>query len=182
MKMIPQEIKRQKFNRVFRGFDPSEVEAYLETVAAEVEGAYKQVNELTQRITEAEIQLKDYKSVEKALQETFMQAQETTGKSIENARKEAQLIIQESELKASQIVDKARNDLTKLKEQFTILKAKKDSIVTRLKMLLNSELELIKMLEIDEELQSERNDDGKEGILKEKMEIEEIIKSLGHNS
>ena len=178
MKLTPLDIKRQQFKRVFRGIDPAEVSTFLDITANELEESQKINRELQHKIMELEIQLKDYTAVEKALHQTFMQAQETTGKAIENARKEAQLIIQEAELKAAHIVDRARNDLTALKEQLTILKAKKDSIASRLKMLLNSELELINTLEIDEEIQSDRSSEHSQEFLKEKMEIDEIIKSL----
>ncbi|MBI3765341.1 MAG: DivIVA domain-containing protein, partial [Ignavibacteriales bacterium] len=112
------------------------------------------------------------------LQQTFMQAQETSGKAIENARKEAQLILQEAEVKASQILEKARNDLTTVKEEVTILRVKKESIVSRLRILLNSELNLLKVMDADEELQSRIPRGAHEEQSKEKLEIEEIIKQL----
>ncbi|HZY09766.1 MAG TPA: DivIVA domain-containing protein [Bacteroidota bacterium] len=178
MKVTPLDIKKQQFTKVFRGFDPSEVNAYLDILAMELEEWQKHIKELTQKNIELETHLKDYRSVEKAMQQTFMQAQETSGKAIENARREAQLVLQEAEGKAAQIVDKARNELTSLKEQITILKAKKDSIITRLKMLLNSELDLIKALEVDEELRTTDIQDASQEVSKEKMEIEEIIRNL----
>lgn len=177
MKLTPNDIKRQQFKTVFRGYDTNEVNTYLGIVSSELEELIKQTKEFTQKNIELETRLKDYKSVEKAMQETFMQAQETTGKAIENARKEAQLILKDAELKSAQIVDKARNDLISLKEQITILKAKKDAIVSRLKMLLKSELDLITTLEVDEELQTKPEEDNKD-LLKQKEEIEEIIKNL----
>lgn len=178
MKVTPLDIKKQQFTKVFRGFDPSEVNAYLDIIATDLEECQKHIKELTHKNIELETHLKDYHSVEKAMQQTFMQAQETSGKAIENARREAQLILQEAEGKAAQIVDKARNELTSLKEQITILKAKKDSIITRLKMLLNSELDLIKALEVDEELRTTNIQDASQEVSKEKIEIEEIIRNL----
>lgn len=173
------DIKKHQFKKTLRGYEPSEVLAFLEMVAAELEESQKQNKELSQKILQLETQLKDYKNMEKALQQTFMQAQETSGKAVEHARGEAQLIIQQAEVKASQIVDKARNELIALKEQLIILKTKKDSIVKRLKMVLNSELDFIKALEADEEVQSPNGESTQTELSKEKAEIEEIIKSLG---
>ena len=178
MKITPLDIKKRQFKKIFRGYDPVDVAAYLDVVANELEEALKHQKEMKDQVVLLETQLKDFKSFEKVLQQTLMQAQETSGKAIENSRKEGQLIIQESEQKAAQIVDKARNDLTSLKEQIMILKAKKDSIVSRLKMLLHSELELIRALEVDEELMERESKEMKQDFSKEKMEIEEIIKSL----
>jgi cell division initiation protein len=178
MKLTPIEIKNKRFATKLRGYDPSEVTSYLESVAAMCEEIQKQNARLNDRIVELETKLVDYTSMEKAIQQTFMQAQETGGKAVENSRKEAQLIIHEAELKATQILDKARTDLTTVKEQVTILKARKDSIVTRLKMLLNSELDLIKALEVDESFSSQNGDEIQREISKEKTEIEEILKNL----
>lgn len=178
MKFIPHDIRTREFGKNFRGYDPVEVRNFLHDVAAVIDELQHEGADQDRRILELETRLKDYSSVEKALHDTFMQAQETSGKAIENARREAQLIIHEAEVKASQIVDKSRNDLTSIKEQLTILKAKKDSIVSRLKMLLNSELNLIKALEVDEELQSSPPSEDSKESSRAKQEIDEILKSL----
>lgn len=178
MKLTASEIRKHTFKSRISGFNPAEVLNFLETIAGEWEESQRQQSELREKIIELETKLKDYLTMEKAIQQTFLQAQETSMKGLENARKEAQLIIQEAEIKAAQIVDKARTDLTTLKEQFTILKAKKDSIVARLKMMLHSELDLIKALEVDEELQLQQSSGNEQEITKAKTEIEEIIKQL----
>ncbi len=178
MKQTGFDIKNREFKTSFRGYDPDEVDHFLDDLGNEWDEVQKQNTELRQKLAELETQVKDYKAMEKALERTFLQAQETTGKSIENARKEAQLLIQEAEMKGVQIVEKSRHELTALKEQVTILKAKKDTIVSRLKMLLTSELDLIKSLEVDEELGTRDREEVHQEISKEKTEIEEIIKSL----
>ncbi len=176
MKLTPVEIQRQEFKKTFRGFDPHEVNSFLSVVAQVMEELRHENGELRQRVAELETQLQGYKTVEQALQQTFVQAQETSGKAMENARKESQLIIQEAEMKASLMTEKARNELINLREQVTILRAKKDAIISRLKMLLHSELDVIKALEVEDRLHD--NDQLSLGLSKEKMEIEEIIKSL----
>ena len=172
------DIGNQEFKKVFRGYDPEEVKNFLERFAGEWKNSQKHQAELSEKIIQLETQLKDFKSLEKALQQTFIQAQETNTKVIENARKEAQLIIQEAEVNASQILDKARNDLTTIKEHVAILKAKKDSIVSHLRILLNSELNLLKAMEVDEELQVQKPRADEEGQSKDMLEIEEIMKQL----
>ena len=178
MKITPLDIRKQEFRKIFRGSDPAEVRAYLDVVSQFVEELQKEQTDLRRSVSEYEIQLREYKTVEKAMQQTFMQAQETSGKAMENARKESQLIIQEAELKASHLVEKARNELINLREQLTILRSKKDSIITRLKMLLHSELELVKALEVEEGMRTDNRDQLTFELSKENMEIDEIIKSL----
>ncbi len=175
MKSASEEIRNRTFARTFRGANPEEVASYLAEVAARFDTLTARNEELSRKIIELETRVKDYATIEKALQQTLMQAQETSSKVVESARKEAQLIIQESELKASQIVDKARTDLTMLKEQVTIMQTKRDSIISRLRTLLDSELGLVRALGTDDEPaappRAEPADNGN-------PEIEEIIKRL----
>jgi cell division initiation protein len=175
MMITPLEIKRQQFKKVMRGYDPVEVDTFLDMLSHELEEVLSKYKESRDKIIELDTQLKDYKNMEKTLQQTLLQAQETSGKEIANSRKEATLIVQEAELKASQIVDKARGDFTRMKEEISNLKARKESILSRLKVLLTSEVDLIRALEIDEDSGSQ---DTSRGTGKSHIEIDEILKKL----
>jgi len=175
MKITPLEVKRQQFKKSMRGYDPVEVETFLEMVSNEMEDLIRENKVQSDKILQQDTQLIDYKTIEKTLQQTLMQAQETSGKSIENSKREAEIIIKEAEVKASQIIEKARLDFAHVKEEISQLKARKESVLSRLKVLLSSELNLMKALEIDD-------DDGKKdpsrGSGKDYLELEEILKKL----
>ena len=175
MKLTPLDIKKQEFKKVLRGYDPVEVDSFLDMMSNEFSDLLKQSKDMNQQLVEFDTQLRDYRQMEKTLQQTLMQAQEASGRSIENSRKEAQLIIQEAELKSNQLLDRARMDLLRTKEEISNLRSKKESIVSRLKVLLNSELELIKALEVDDD---ELSRDLSKGSGKDGIEIDEIIKKL----
>ncbi len=175
MKLTPLEVRRQQFKKVLRGYDPVEVDTFLEMVSNELEEFIRENKEFQGKVMELEVQLRDYKNMEKTLQQTLIQAQEASGKSIENSRKEAQLIVQEAELKAQQILDKARQDFSHIKEDISGLKARRESIVSRLKVLLSSEIELIKALELDDEVLQK---DPSFGTGKDYLEVDEILKKL----
>ncbi len=175
MKITPLEVKHQQFKKAMRGFDTVEVETFLEMVSNELEDLIVANKEHRDKIIELETQLSDYKNIEKTLQQTLMQAQETSGKSIENSKREGELIIKEAEVKASQIVEKARFDFAHAKEEISQLKARKESILSKLKVLLSSELDLIRALDIDE---AEEKGDTSKGTGKDRLQIDEILKKL----
>lgn len=175
MKITPLEIKRQQFKKTMRGYDTIEVETFLEMISNELEDLIRENREEKDRIIELETQLADYKNIERSLQQTLMQAQETSGKSIENSKREAEIIVKEAEIKASQIVEKARLDFAHVKEELAQLKARKESVLSKLKVLLSSELNLIRALDIDED--GNKKDPSK-GTGKEHLEIDEILKRL----
>lgn len=175
MKLTPLDIKKQEFKKVLRGYDSVEVDAFLDTLSAEFADLQKQIKEMREQAIESEVQLRDFKQKERDLQQVLMQAQENSSRTIENARKEGELIIQESELKASQILDHARMEIMRAKEEVTNLRAKKEALISRLKVLLNSEVELIKALEADEEMTRR---DQSQGTGREQFQIDDVLKRL----
>ncbi len=178
MKLTPLDLKKQQFKKTMRGFDPVEVETFLGMVASELEELLKSNRELKDKVLELETQLRDYRAIEKTLQQTLTHAQESSAKSLENSRREAQLMISEAELKGNRIVDKARTDLILMKEEIAILKAKKVAMVGRLRTLLSSELQLLQALEVGEESQPASDDEHPKQSTKAQMEIDEIVKNL----
>jgi len=95
MKLTPLDIKRQEFKKVLRGYDPVEVDTFMEMMANEYEELLKAQKEMRDKTIELEVQLRDYRQIEKTLQQTLLQAQEATGKTYEAARREAEVIIKE---------------------------------------------------------------------------------------
>lgn len=178
MKLSPLDIKRQQFKKVFRGSDPNEVSAFLERISVEMEESVRAQREIHEKVLTLETSLQEYKKMEAILHQTLIQAQETSAKSVENARKEAQLIMQQAEIKASDMLRKALTELTSLKEQMTVLRIRKEAIVSRLRSLLQSELTLLSSIEKDQELGG--NETTSE--TKQRQEIEEIIKNFDQDS
>jgi len=179
MKLTPLDIKKQEFKKIMRGYDPVEVDTFMDMMANEFEDLLKQQKEMRDKVVELETQLKDYRQIEKTLQQTLLQAQETTGRTYEAARREAETIVREAESKASRIVEQASIDLTRINSRITQLKGKKDSLLGRLRVLLSSELDLIKTLEMggDDVL-----DDTLQGTGKESIELEAVLKNIDNDN
>jgi cell division initiation protein len=178
MKLTPLDVRKQEFKKVMRGYDQVEVDTFMDMVAADLEDAIKQQKETRDRIVELETQLKDYRQIEKTLQQTLLQAQEATGRTYESARREAELIIKEAESKAARIIEQANTDYSRVSNELTRLNARKESLIGRLRVLLSSELDLLKTLEMGggDELSGSPS----LGTGKESVEIDTILKSIEH--
>ncbi|MBN2093206.1 DivIVA domain-containing protein [candidate division KSB1 bacterium] len=150
MKLTPLDIKKQEFKRNFRGYDHIEVDAFLETVADEYEALIRDRNRMSDEVLKLKTQLKDYQEVERTFKESLMKAQQTLDDSRDNARHESELIIREAELKADKILESTKIQLAEMKNELMLIKSQKDSFAKRLKHLLESQLELIGVLEIDD--------------------------------
>ncbi|NIR51810.1 DivIVA domain-containing protein [candidate division KSB1 bacterium] len=150
MKLTPLDIKKQEFKKSLRGFDPVEVETFLEMVADEFENLIRERNSLSDEVLRLKTQLQDYQDVEKNLKETLMNAQQNIEDSRENSKREAEMIVREAEIKAEKIIEDARIKLVELKNELVVVKAQKDSFARRLRHLLISQLDLIEVLELDD--------------------------------
>jgi len=150
LRLTPLDIKKQEFKRTMRGYDPEEVNAFLEMAAEEFETLHREKNRLEDETLKLRTQLHDYQEVERTLKQTLMNAQESMQLSRDNSKREADLTLREAELQAERIISEARKKLGELKNDLLIVRAQKDSFARRLRHLLESQLELIGVLELDD--------------------------------
>ena len=180
MKLTPLDIKKQEFKRTMRGYDPVEVDTFMDMMANEFEDLLRQQKDTRDKTIEMETQLKDYKQIERTLQQTLLQAQETTGKTYEAARRDAESIIKESELRAAKIVEDANVKLTQLNSEIDRLNARKESLIGRLRVLLSSELDLIKALEMGRDPLLDSNTS--HGTGKDNLELDDVLKTIDNDN
>jgi cell division initiation protein len=177
MKITPVDVRNQEFKRVLRGYDPVEVDTFMDMLATEFEDQLQQAKEMRDRVMELETQMKDYKQIEKTLQQTLLQAQEATGRTYESARREAETIVRDAESRAAKTVEQSYNDVGRLTNQIGELKARRESLVARLRVLLSSELDMIKALEMGGDT-SVSTTSTLEGTGKPSIELTDILKNI----
>jgi len=176
MKLTPLDIKKQEFKKVLRGYDTVEVDTFMDMMANEFEDMLRAQKEMRDRIVELEIQLKDYRQIEKTLQQTLMQVQETTGRTYESARKEAEVIVREAEQKATRLLEQASGDLQRMNVEVMHLQSRKESIIARLRVLLSSELDLIKAMELGSV--GDLTSSPSLGTGKESLDVDRVLRNL----
>lgn len=148
MKLTPLDIRKQEFKRVMRGYDPVEVDTFMDMTANEFEEVLKSQKDMRDRLVELDVQLRDYRQIEKTLQQTLLQAQEITGKTYETARKEAELITRDAEQRASRIVEQAHDEHGRIRNEIIQLTSRKEALIQQLRVVLSAELDLLKTLEL----------------------------------
>lgn len=179
MKLSPLDIRKQQFKKIMRGYDPIEVDTFLEMAAQDMEEVLKQLREAREKEIQRETQLADYKQIEKTLQQTLLQAHEMTGKTYESARREAETIIKEAESRAAAILDSGNRELAKLNNEIAELKVRRDTLVGRLRVLLSSELDLLKTMDLGTDQLIEPSPSLGSG--KEHLDVDAILKSIEHD-
>ena len=150
MKITPLDINKQEFKKVMRGYDPVEVDTFLEILGKQLEKLLLENREGEKRLIELETELKNYKAHESTLKQTLVNVQESSTKSRENSRREADLIKREAELTSAQMIEKASRDVQRLREETITLQTQKQSLISRLRHVLTSQMELLEVLELDD--------------------------------
>jgi cell division initiation protein len=145
MKVSPISIKKQEFNKVMRGYDKDEVQAFLDKLADEFETLQKDNDSLKRDLEESTVKLAEFRRIEKNLQDTLLKAQESSSKSIESTKKQSSLMMKEAEIKASQILEKARENANEIRNAVINLREEKDLIVANLKAIINSQAHLLEL-------------------------------------
>ena len=74
MKISPLEIRQQEFTKKMRGFDPDEVQNFLESLADEVQKINEENESLKSEVEALTEQINEYKKIEKNLQDTLLKA------------------------------------------------------------------------------------------------------------
>ena len=134
--ITPLDIENKKFSKkTFNGYDPEEVDIFLDDLTKDYENLYRQSTENKKAVEDLETKLEHYKQIETAMQGTLLMAQNAAEEAKNNAKKEAEQIIKDAERKAKEStvdidgeIKSKKKELDELKKQFDVYKAKMESL------------------------------------------------------
>ena len=139
MKISPLDIQQQQFKvKTFRGLDPEDVDAFLQSVAGEMEFLIRENDQMKEQQSRQNRELLDLAEKERELRETLLSAQRVIEEMKNNARKEAELIVSEAEIKGERIVMDAERQLGELKTRIEEVRRQKIQFEMSFKGLLDS--------------------------------------------
>jgi cell division initiation protein len=108
MKITPLEIRQKAFEKGFRGYNPDEVNAFLQTLSQEWERVMDEGKEFRIKLESSEREVMKLREVESSLFKTLKTAEDTGASVIEQARQAAELGLRESQLKADAMLNEAK--------------------------------------------------------------------------
>jgi len=156
MKVTPLDIQQQQFKTRFRGFDIREVDTFLEQMAETVESLQKENQNLGDEVRRLELEIQGYRKREETFKRALLNSQKVLDQMKDNARRSAELIIAEAEVKAEKILNKAHNRLAQLHEDIMELKRQRTQIEVQISSIIEAHSRLLEigkegMKESDEE-------------------------------
>ena len=145
MQLTPLDIQQQQFRVRFRGFDIREVDRFLEQVAdifATTQGDNKSLREEIRRL---KLETQGYKEREETFKRAMLNSQKVLEQMKENARKSAEVIIADAEVKAEKVLNRAHNRLSQLHEDIVELKRQRMQIEVQIRSVIEAHSKLLEI-------------------------------------
>ncbi|WP_088005764.1 DivIVA domain-containing protein [Indiicoccus explosivorum] len=143
MPMTPLDIHNKQFTRVFRGYQEEEVNEFLQQVMKDYETLIQEKRELEERLKQTDERVGHFTTIEGTLQKSLIVAQEAAEEVRRNSQKEAELIVREAEKNADRILGESLSKSRQLAIEIEELKKQSKVVRSRLRMLLETQLEMV---------------------------------------
>lgn len=147
----------EKFSRTVRGYDPEEVNNFLDKVINQVESMVNEINEKDKRIKELqnmEVEnqaLKDkllqYERMEGTLNKAIIMAEKTSEQIKINAHNEAETLMEDAKKNANRIINEALIRSEKIENEASLLKRNTTIFKKRVREIVETQLKVVDELD-----------------------------------
>jgi cell division initiation protein len=191
MKISAIDIRKHTFEKIFRGYDPDEVDAFLNSLSQEWERFSSENGLLKMQLEYAEKELSKLKDIESTLFRTLKSAEDVSRqiekeandnaeKRIAEARETANTLVAEAEQRTNQVVKETEEKLERFKKDFAAevklqerdfraIENFRDNLIVQLASLANNTIETVERFE-------QKYD--KESVLNKMDEIKQHISEI----
>ncbi|MGI6024542.1 DivIVA domain-containing protein [Pediococcus parvulus] len=108
MSLDPVDIQNKQFSNKMRGYNPNEVDEFLQQVAIEYRRALDKISSLQKEVENAETKIEYFDDMKEALNKSILVAQDAADKVKSSSKREAELTAEEAQKQADGMVQKAR--------------------------------------------------------------------------
>jgi cell division initiation protein len=125
MRITPMDMRQQRFKTAMRGYDRTEVVAFLTEAADDYEHAQREIDRLRGDLMRMEALLAEHRQREANLRDTLLTAQRLSGELKEPAGNEAKLIVREAQGRADMLLQKTQVRLEELDHDINELRLRR---------------------------------------------------------
>jgi cell division initiation protein len=125
MRITPMDMRQQRFKSAMRGYDRTEVVAFLTEAADDYEHAQREIDRLRGDLMRMEALLTEHRQRESNLRDTLLTAQRLSGELKDAAQNEAKLILREAQGRADLLLQKAQARLDEMDHDVNELKLRR---------------------------------------------------------
>ena len=128
MRISPMDMRQQRFKQAFRGYDRTDVVAFLTEAADDYEHAMREIDRLRSDLMRMEALLGEHRHREANLRDTLLTARRLADELKEQAQNEAKLIVREAQGRADLLLQKAQARLEELDRDINELKLRRRDV------------------------------------------------------
>lgn len=125
MRISPMDMRQMRFKSAMRGYDRTEVVAFLTEAADDYEHAMREIDRLRGDLMRMEALLGEHRMRENNLRDTLMTAQRLSEELKDSAQTEAKLVVREAQGRADMLLQKAQMRLEELDRDVNELKLRR---------------------------------------------------------
>jgi cell division initiation protein len=136
MRITPLDIQKHRFRTTFRGYDANEVRAFLLSFAEQYEMVVRENAQLREQVAALREQVREHEDRERVLKDTLLAAQSAADQMRAAARRDAEVIVKEAEVKAEKMMDVARERIAWHEARLVELKTLRRDLVDQVESML----------------------------------------------
>ncbi|MCL6451873.1 MAG: DivIVA domain-containing protein [Acetobacteraceae bacterium] len=143
MPLTPLDIHNREFRRSFRGYDPDEVDDFLDQVVKEFESLLAESAQLKERAEDLEEELGRYRAMEATLRDSLVLATRTAEEVKAAAQKEAEALLEEARARVRQLEEEAAHRVRAMEQRQEEIRNQLRLLWARARGAIQSQLELL---------------------------------------
>jgi cell division initiation protein len=125
MRITPMDMRQQRFKTAMRGYDRTDVVAFLTEAADDYEHAQREIDRLRGDLMRMEALLAEHRQRENNLRDTLLTAQRLSDEVKESAQTEAKLIVREAQGRADLLLQKTQVRLEEMDHDINEMKLRR---------------------------------------------------------
>ena len=143
MDISPIDIQNRQFRVKFRGFDVKEVDAFLEQVAEVFRALIDQTERTERALARNQREVKAYREREETFKTALLNSQKVLEEMKSNAKKSADLIMADAEVKAEKLLQSAHKRLSQLHEDIAELKRQRQQVESEIQSIIETHTKIL---------------------------------------
>ncbi|HET6687800.1 MAG TPA: DivIVA domain-containing protein, partial [Rubrobacter sp.] len=159
MPIRPIDVRRKEFKSSFRGYDPNQVDDFLDAVADEFERNYTENQRMREEVSSLRDRLQQFEDLEGSIRAALVHAEQASNdlrraateeaEGIkQSAQREAELTIREAQSRSHQMLADSSSRIERVQDSYTALQEAKRSFANDFRLLLKTFTDVMENLEV----------------------------------
>ena len=141
--ITPSDIENKEFRRVKKGFDPDEVDEFLDLIIVDMEKLIKENRRLKDELAKVSSQVDKHVNSESTVYETLAAAKQLMNDIAASAERRAEILLKNAELQADMITREAKENISRYTDEGNRLMSRVDLLRERYRSMLKDELDRV---------------------------------------